>query len=168
MHWQCSRAEQKTLAITVRQFLGATRSQLTYYGLFHLSTAIPPDTLVALYRNLHLSVLYKDAKSGSLYSLVTDGSFAKEPSVVWERIGDVDGESSVFVDSEFRKSVPFGGDFVGQTGVLGETGVESPGESVHVFLRELTYTDTMFSFRYQVRNWRDSCNREKSRDGNVI
>lgn len=114
--------------MAVRQFLEVTGSQLTYHGLFHLSATIPPNTLVALYRNLHLSVLYKDAESGSLYSLVTDDSFAKEPSVVWERMEDVDGGSSVFVDSEFKKSVPFGGDFAGQTEVLEEVGVETPGE----------------------------------------
>jgi ubiquitin carboxyl-terminal hydrolase MINDY-1/2 len=35
--------------------------------------------------------------------------------VVWERLEDVDGGSSTFVDSEFIKSTPAGGDFAGQT-----------------------------------------------------
>ena len=37
--------------------------------------------------------------------------FLHEPSIVWERLEDVDGGWSTFVDSEFRKSSPAGGDF---------------------------------------------------------
>ncbi|KAK0473431.1 hypothetical protein IW261DRAFT_1504322 [Armillaria novae-zelandiae] len=100
-------------AIVVRRFLDNTRSQLTYHGLFTLASTIRPGTLVALYRNLHLSVLYKHEQA--LYSLVTDYVFLKEPSVVWERLEDVDGGSSTFVDSDFVRASPAGGDFAGQT-----------------------------------------------------
>ncbi|KAK0450321.1 uncharacterized protein EV420DRAFT_1274869 [Desarmillaria tabescens] len=100
-------------AIVVRRFLDNTRSQLTYHGLFTLASIVRPGTLVALYRNLHLSVLYKHEQA--LYSLVTDYVFLKEPSVVWERLEDVDGGSSTFVDSDFVRASPVGGDFAGQT-----------------------------------------------------
>lgn len=50
-----------------------------------------------------------------LYTLVTDQVFVTEPSVVWERLEDVDGGSSSFVDSEFARSSPAGGDYAGQT-----------------------------------------------------
>lgn len=130
---------------------------------FHTShppeDVIPPNTLVALFRNSHLSVLYKHApsspppsqsspasssdlfashvKSGSspssppshlippaeslpgderpsaLYTLVTDQVFLHEPSVVWEKLEDVDQSAAVFVDAEFKRSTPMGGDFAG-------------------------------------------------------
>lgn len=151
------------LAIVIRRFLDSTQSQLTYHGLFHLATVLPSDSLCALFRNSHLSVLYKHAprltpqvshptpnqppvnlsnggtltnslvdpssalESGSesvvieqrgdsaLYSLVTDQVFLHEPSVVWERLEDVDGGWSTFVDSNFVRSSPAGGDFAGHT-----------------------------------------------------
>ncbi|KAK0186690.1 hypothetical protein F5146DRAFT_1113646 [Armillaria mellea] len=109
-----SHAESHSIsAIVVRRFLDNTRSQLTYHGLFTLASTVRPGTLVALYRNLHLSVLYKHEQA--LYSLVTDYVFLKEPSVVWERLEDVDGGSSTFVDSDFVRASPAGGDFAGQT-----------------------------------------------------
>lgn len=46
---------------------------------------------------------------------MTDHVFFNEASVVWERLEDVDGGWSTFVDSDFIKSSPAGGDFAGQT-----------------------------------------------------
>ncbi|KAL1743946.1 hypothetical protein HDZ31DRAFT_64557 [Schizophyllum fasciatum] len=97
-------------AIALRAWLDANQSQLTYHGLFHLASSLPTGKLVALFRSSHLSVLYK-ASDGGLYSLATDAVFLHEPSVVWERLEDVDGGWSTFVDSDFRKSSPVGGDF---------------------------------------------------------
>ncbi|KAJ7183633.1 hypothetical protein C8R46DRAFT_884821 [Mycena filopes] len=104
-------------AMAIREFLDSTKSQLTYHGLFHLATALPPGALVALFRNSHLSVLHKStsATDTSLYSLVTDQVFLHESAVVWERLEDVDGGNSSFVDSNFVKSSPAGGDYAGQT-----------------------------------------------------
>ncbi|KAJ7266567.1 hypothetical protein C8J57DRAFT_1132345 [Mycena rebaudengoi] len=104
-------------AMVVRQFLDSTQSQLTYHGLFHLATTLPPGALVALFRNSHLAVLHKSAKPDdtSLYALVTDNVFLHEASVVWERLEDVDGGWSTFVDANFVKASPAGGDFAGQT-----------------------------------------------------
>lgn len=132
----------------MRHFLDTTQSQLTYHGLFHLASSLPPNVPCALFRSSHLSVLYKHSPgalnhtptSGSsnavaggsssssaavndtahdedsvLYTLVTDQVFLTEPSVVWERLEDVDGGSSSFVDSEFMRSSPAGGDYAGQT-----------------------------------------------------
>lgn len=129
-----------TTAIVARQFLDATKSQLTYHGLFQLASTLEPDSLVALFRNAHLSVLYKSPSAGSvppqhnanpsyipsadtngnpthhaLYALVTDDAFLHEPSIVWERLEDVDGYSSSFCDSDFQRAVPVGGDVAGQT-----------------------------------------------------
>ncbi|KAF8151256.1 hypothetical protein K438DRAFT_1865167 [Mycena galopus ATCC 62051] len=123
-------------AMAIRQFLDSTQSQLTYHGLFHLATSLPPGSLVALFRNSHLSVLHKPKRTSSpsspfaspldgdadashadtsLYSLVTDSVFLHEGSVVWERLEDVDGGNSTWVDSNFVRSSPAGGDYAGQT-----------------------------------------------------
>jgi hypothetical protein len=77
---------------------------------------LKPGSLVALFRNSHLSVLHKrEGDDSSLYSLVTDHVFLQESSVVWERLEDVDGVGSTFVDSDFIHSTPVGGDFAGHT-----------------------------------------------------
>ncbi|KAJ7505594.1 hypothetical protein B0H11DRAFT_1975224 [Mycena galericulata] len=104
-------------AMAIRDFLDSTQSQLTYHGLFHLATTLPPGSLVALFRNSHLSVLHKSASDtdAALYSLVTDHIFLHERSVVWERLEDVDGGNSTFVDSNFVRASPAGGDYAGQT-----------------------------------------------------
>ncbi|KAH7907206.1 hypothetical protein BJ138DRAFT_525164 [Hygrophoropsis aurantiaca] len=148
-------------AIIAQTFLESTKSQLTYHGLFRLASLVQPGSLIALFRNSHLSVLYKprpaDASANSnsnsniastsasasntpagngndhtdpppLLSLVTDQIFLREPSVVWERLEDVDGGWSTFVDSEFRKSEPVGGDFAGVG--LGGYGGAQGGEQV--------------------------------------
>ena len=50
-----------------------------------------------------------------LYTLVTDRVFLREPSIVWESLVDVDGQSSSFYDSFMAPSTPAGGDVAGQT-----------------------------------------------------
>jgi hypothetical protein len=102
-------------AIAIRIFLESSQSQLTYHGLFTISSLLPSDSLVALFRSSHLSVLYKSPLDSSLYTLVSDSVFLHEPSVVWERLEDIDGGWSSFVDGDFVRSSPAGGDFAGET-----------------------------------------------------
>lgn len=54
-------AEQTLIneALIVRKFLDSTSTQLSYPGLFQLASALPPNSLAALLRNSHLSVLYR-------------------------------------------------------------------------------------------------------------
>ncbi|KAF7311904.1 MINDY-DUB domain-containing protein [Mycena indigotica] len=114
--WTSEEREKIENAIVIREFLDSTQSQLTYHGLFHLATTLEPGSLVALFRNSHLSVLHKPASSdAALYSLVTDYVFLHERSVVWERFEDVDGHNATFVDSNFVRATPVGGDYAGQT-----------------------------------------------------
>ena len=133
----CSTHSRRLEAISIRQFLNATQSQLTYHGLFHLATTLSPDTLSALFRGSHLSVLYQSAPTErdpnpTLYTLVTDQSFLNEPSVVWEKIGDVDGQGAEFVDSNFIKSTPVGGDYAGETGESTLAEIEARMAGVHL------------------------------------
>jgi hypothetical protein len=122
-------------AMIVRAFLNNTQSQLTYHGLFNLASLLEPGALVALFRNSHLSVLFKSkGDDASLYTLVTDHVFLGEPSVVWERMEDVDGGWASFVDSDFIRSSPIGGDFAGQTAEAMLNNIEGyvdPAEFVH-------------------------------------
>ncbi|KAI0636296.1 hypothetical protein C8Q77DRAFT_1102878 [Trametes polyzona] len=103
-------------ALMIRNFIEHSPSQLTYYGLFTLASELEPGALVALFRNSHLSVLYKSpGEDGALYTLATDQVFLHESSVVWERLEDIDGGWSTFVDSDFVRSSPAGGDYAGHT-----------------------------------------------------
>ncbi|KAI0090230.1 hypothetical protein BDY19DRAFT_992447 [Irpex rosettiformis] len=104
-------------AYVLRSFLDSTSSQLTYHGLFALASELEPGALVALFRNSHLSVLYKSShpEDSALYTLATDQVFLREASIVWERLEDIDGGWSTFVDSAFVRSTPVGGDYAGET-----------------------------------------------------
>ncbi|KAI0656419.1 hypothetical protein C8Q70DRAFT_1011494 [Cubamyces menziesii] len=116
--YELSLDEQRKVedALVIRNFIESSPSQLTYHGLFTLASELEPGALVALFRNSHLSVLYKaPGDDGALYTLATDQVFLHEPSVVWERLEDVDGGSSTFVDSDFVRSSPAGGDYAGHT-----------------------------------------------------
>ncbi|KAG8982966.1 hypothetical protein FRB90_006434 [Tulasnella sp. 427] len=110
--------EQQALvkdALLIREFLESNSSQLTYFGLFHLSTTLSPG-LYALFRNSHLSVLYKTGlPDHPLYTLVTDSVFTREPAVCWETLEDVDGSASMFVDAHLVRSSTAGGDYSGRS-----------------------------------------------------
>ncbi|KAI0290353.1 hypothetical protein BC826DRAFT_913221 [Russula brevipes] len=86
----------------------------------------PHPELFALFRNSHLAVLYRHA--GALYALVTDQVFLQEPSVVWERLEDVDQGGAVFVDSAFERATPVGGDWAGWTPPSETLGTVDPAD----------------------------------------
>lgn len=116
-------------ALALQSFLDSSSTQLTYHGLFVLAQELPAGQPVALFRNSHLSVLYKrlphegmEAADGTpttvppptLFTLATDSSFLMEDEIVWESLVDVDGASSEFFDGKFRKSTMRQGDYVGR------------------------------------------------------
>ncbi|GAA6017917.1 hypothetical protein JCM11491_001215 [Sporobolomyces phaffii] len=128
--WTHAEEEKVRKAHIIDRFLNATSTQLTYPGLFALSstpTLLPPSGLAALFRNSHLSVIYRrprtpqDAsttqrqapRGPELFTLVTDSSFAGEAEVVWESIEDVDGSASEFFTARLAPSRLKGGDFAG-------------------------------------------------------
>ncbi|KAF8124701.1 hypothetical protein EV363DRAFT_1539492 [Boletus edulis] len=142
-------------AIVAQQFLDATQSQLTYHGLFQLASKLEPGAPIALFRNAHLSVIYKfpggnpeptpesviphPSDSDTPPTLNPDGALAtpdpdpdsspdlisnatptqpvSQDSALYALVTDdyVDGGSSWFVDSNFHRAVPIGGDVAGQT-----------------------------------------------------
>ncbi|KZO91559.1 hypothetical protein CALVIDRAFT_488894, partial [Calocera viscosa TUFC12733] len=116
-------AQQRSVvedAIAAQKFLKASSHQLTYHGLFGVSSALRPNELAVLFRNSHLSVIYKrpalDGGEDALYTLVTDSSLRNEPAVVWETMWDIEGALD-FVDGDFHPSSTLGGDWAGHTAI---------------------------------------------------
>ncbi|KAI9095832.1 hypothetical protein DFS34DRAFT_164167 [Phlyctochytrium arcticum] len=95
-----SEADEQILhdSLVCRQFLDSTASQLTYHGLMALSESLPPNTFTVLFRNNHFHTLYKRVQMDgtiSLYTLVTDQGFVHADGVVWERMENVEGDSTM-------------------------------------------------------------------------
>uniref|UniRef100_A0A5S6R2W6 Ubiquitin carboxyl-terminal hydrolase n=1 Tax=Trichuris muris TaxID=70415 RepID=A0A5S6R2W6_TRIMR len=95
VHEDASKCTEGLLALA---FYDSSGSQLTQYGLASLRNALREGHLAVLFRNNHFSVITK--RKGSLYLLVTDQGFLKEPNYVWETLNSTDGNSH-FVDSDF-------------------------------------------------------------------
>jgi len=87
------------LALVAAQFLEDSASQLTYHGLCELSATLKEDQLVVFFRNNHFSTLYKNR--GELFLLVTDQGFLSQESIVWETLGNIEGDTE-FVDGSFK------------------------------------------------------------------
>ena len=115
-----------------------------------MASLLASGALVALFRNSHLSVLYKaaDPEDSALYTLVTDHVFLHESSVVWERIEDVEGGASSFVDSDFVRSSPAGGDYAGHTGESALAALEAQTRALTV--EEQVEYVLISSMRFQV------------------
>lgn len=116
-------ADLRFLAAEVMQrFLATSSTQLTYHGLFSLSSILAPSSLSALFRNSHLSVLYRrpttpgTTNEPQLFTLVTDESFSNEPVVCWESLEDVEGGNATFFDGALRRTSVRGGDWVQSAG----------------------------------------------------
>lgn len=99
-----SGAEQAAL---VQEFLEEHKTQLTPYGIAQLRQTLPAGTLSVLFRNSHLSVIYRrrsnEGEGGSpeLFTLVTDAGFLMEDRIVWESLQDPRGEYNNYFDSHF-------------------------------------------------------------------
>ncbi|KAK4052011.1 hypothetical protein OIO90_004541 [Microbotryomycetes sp. JL221] len=123
--WTVDQEETVRQAHVIRRFLSSSRTQLTYHGLYLLSTMLAPSSLSALFRNSHLSVLYRrpatptphntphiGTEGPALFTLVTDATFVHESDVVWESLEDVEGALSDFYDGALRRTSVRGGAYV--------------------------------------------------------
>ncbi|KAF9200870.1 hypothetical protein BGZ49_008909 [Haplosporangium sp. Z 27] len=102
--------ERITHALIVQEFMNATKTQLTPYGLHVLKESLPEGHLCAFFRNNHFCTLFKNPMDGQLYTLVTDQSLAHEQSIVWESLLTVDGAGD-FLDGLFRHGTLEIGDY---------------------------------------------------------
>lgn len=79
-------------AYAIDDFLKSS-SQLTYSGLIQLHEKVEADQYAVFFRNNHFSTITKHEKS--LYILVTDQGYENSARVVWEVLGEVDGDSQL-------------------------------------------------------------------------
>eukprot|EP01087_Luapelamoeba_hula_P010497 TRINITY_DN2780_c0_g1_i1.p1 TRINITY_DN2780_c0_g1~~TRINITY_DN2780_c0_g1_i1.p1 ORF type:complete len:517 (-),score=116.50 TRINITY_DN2780_c0_g1_i1:184-1734(-) len=84
--------------IQIQKWMDENSSQLTYPGLIQLHEKIEEREFSILFRNNHFHVIHKH--KGNLYLLVTDLGFCTEPSIVWEKLDQVSGDT-VFTNSRF-------------------------------------------------------------------
>ncbi|CAM9430909.1 unnamed protein product [Hapterophycus canaliculatus] len=100
-------AESSTNATALREgqvaedFFRETASQLTYFGLSQLHQEVRERQLCVFFRNNHFSTMFK--YEGKLYLLITDLGYARESSVVWEKLDQIDGNTA-YADSDFGRS----------------------------------------------------------------
>eukprot|EP00644_Phytophthora_capsici_P009267 jgi/Phyca11/543759/estExt2_Genewise1Plus.C_PHYCAscaffold_130061 len=83
----------------LEEFFNSTASQLTYYGLVKLHEGLRERQLCVFFRNNHFSTLFKF--EGALYLLVTDAGYLDEPTVVWELLNEIDGDTE-YLNAQFR------------------------------------------------------------------
>lgn len=82
----------------VWEFFDAYPTMLTHHGILEVSEALREDEAAILFRNSHFYVVRK--RGGRLFTLVSDQGFAREPTVVWELLRDINGDSD-FYDAAF-------------------------------------------------------------------
>lgn len=77
-------------------------TQLSVFGLDHLTASLAPGSFSILFRNDHFSTLYKHPHSRQLFTLITDAGYASHAEVVWESLVDVNGSNTQFFSGDFR------------------------------------------------------------------
>ncbi|RVD88413.1 uncharacterized protein DFL_002599 [Arthrobotrys flagrans] len=86
----------------IQDFLEATGTQMTAYGLSILQTKLAPGSWSIFFRNDHFSTLYKHQRTGDLYTLVTDSGYASYEEIVWESLVDASGRDGEYFSGDFR------------------------------------------------------------------
>eukprot|EP01064_Diplonema_japonicum_P020323 TRINITY_DN2956_c0_g2_i1.p1 TRINITY_DN2956_c0_g2~~TRINITY_DN2956_c0_g2_i1.p1 ORF type:complete len:356 (+),score=33.88 TRINITY_DN2956_c0_g2_i1:53-1120(+) len=97
-----STIEQGTQA---EEWLSDSPGQLTYTGLFALTSDLQENELCVLFRNNHFGTLTK--RNGNLYSLLTDIGYVDVNDAVWESLEDINGDMKLF-DSDFKPPTNLG------------------------------------------------------------
>ena len=85
-------------ALLLMQWVADCPSQINYHGLVELHAHLRENQMAVLYRNAHFTTVCRHG--GLLYLLVTDEGYLHQPSVVWECLESLDGDTS-FVDGDF-------------------------------------------------------------------
>ncbi|KAK8213388.1 hypothetical protein M8818_002687 [Zalaria obscura] len=99
-----SAPEQQTLEdiASIKSFLNSYPTQLTDYGLDVMKRSLKPGQIAILFRNDHFATLYKESRSGTLMTLVTDAGYSTHDEIVWESLVDVNGAASELFSGDFR------------------------------------------------------------------
>ena len=86
----------------IKEFLSHWPTQLTDHGLKTMRDSIQPGQVAILFRNDHFSTLFKDPRTHSLVTLVTDQGYSSHDEIVWESLVDVNGQGSELYSGDFR------------------------------------------------------------------
>jgi hypothetical protein len=86
----------------IKEFLSRWPTQLTDHGLKTMRDSIQPGQVAILFRNDHFSTLFKDPRTHSLVTLVTDQGYSSHDEIVWESLVDVNGQGSELYSGDFR------------------------------------------------------------------
>lgn len=104
-------------AEVAKSFLDDSAHQLTYHGLTSLHYHLPENSLSVFFRNNHFSTIFKHEEK--LLLLVTDQGYSSVGEIVWEVIGNIDGDTA-HVNAEF-KTPSLADDYVYSNSDLGNT-----------------------------------------------
>ncbi|GIK00833.1 ubiquitin carboxyl-terminal hydrolase MINDY-1 [Aspergillus viridinutans] len=77
-------------------------TQLSTFGLDHLTEKMRTGTFSILFRNDHFSTVYKHPQRHQLFTLVTDAGYSNHAEIVWECLVDVNGFNAEFFSGDFR------------------------------------------------------------------
>jgi hypothetical protein len=102
------------------------------------------------------------APANALYALVTDAVFARERAVVWEALGDVDGQTAAFVDGAFAPARAAGGDFAGLELALDGDAAVPPEEEVYECVRASCVVRRADADGGAAGSWRSSYRRRRT------
>lgn len=131
---------QATAAHLMEQFLAESSHQLTLYGLEMLHSTLKEHELCVFFRNNHYGTITKHS-DGLLYLLVTDLGYADTPSIVWEKLDVVDGDTE-FCNSQFGVCHPGGGGGGGNSTPLSPPTTTTPATTTHPMQVETTTMTT--------------------------
>ncbi|KIW09189.1 uncharacterized protein PV09_00119 [Verruconis gallopava] len=88
--------------VSIKQFLTTWPTQLTDYGLSIIQEQLKPGQFAILFRNDHFSTVYKQPRSNTLLTLVTDAGYASHDEIVWESLVDINGMRTELFSGDFR------------------------------------------------------------------
>lgn len=136
-------------------------TQLSVFGLDHLTAHLAPGSFSILFRNDHFSTLYKHPKSHRLFTLVTDAGYANHAEIVWESLVDVNGFNTEFFSGDFRPvgHAPSGSSSRGHTATRSDAGRRSGQQHHGSPSQEQTDADYAYALSLQ---FQEEAQREES------
>lgn len=92
--------EPSDLNDSINKWLNLNQTQLTDYGLRQLNSKLDVNQIIVFFRNNHFNTLLK-RQDNDFYLLVTDSSFNKNSSIVWQSLISISGKDDLFFSGDF-------------------------------------------------------------------
>lgn len=141
-------------------------TQLSTFGLDHLTETMRPGSFSILFRNDHFSTVYKHPQRPQLFTLVTDAGYSNHAEIVWECLVDVNGFNAQFFSGDFRPvgHAPSGTDPSGARTSSNRTNVSSvPGEDRASALSPQEQADADYAYALSLQ-YQEEERRERERN----